>query len=43
MDADMPKGRKKEKERFHYDMVNNHIHEYIISIMLLKHSDTKIR
>ena len=30
MDADMPKERKKEKERFHYDMVNNHIHENIM-------------
>ena len=30
MDADMPKERKKEKEKFHYDMVNNHIHENIM-------------
>ena len=30
MEAGMPKEKKKEKERFHYDMVNNYIHENIM-------------
>ena len=30
MEAGMPKERQKEKERFYYDMVNNHIHENIM-------------
>ena len=29
-EANMPKERQKEKERFHYDMVNNYIHENIM-------------